>query len=169
MEFTDQGRNEDFFKALNLDPILDKDIVVKEKDLGDDECEVEMRTNIVVTLLMSLGYCYLRLHNYQEAYKNLDYALTLAPTAPDVLYRRSQTLTYHRHSTIAQLKQAMQDVDKAIEKRPKDKIYKQHKEKVDQTIRDRITKEVSFINKLVEKATSELVLKRRLKHFRKLK
>jgi len=107
VEFTDQARNEDFFKALNLEPILDKDIVVKEKDLGDDECEVEMRTNIVVTLLMSLGYCYLRLHNYQEAFKNLDYALTLAPTAADVLYRRSQILTYHRHSTIANLKEAM--------------------------------------------------------------
>ena len=124
MEFTDQARNEDFFKALNLEPILDKDIVVKEKDLGDDECEVEMRTNIVVTLLMSLGYCYLRLHNYQEAFKNLDYALTLAPTAADVLYRRSQALTYHKHSTIARLRQAMQDVDKAIDKRPKDKVYK---------------------------------------------
>ena len=124
MEFTDQARNEDFFKALNLEPILDKDIVVKEKDLGDDECEVEMRTNIVVTLLMSLGYCYLRLHNYQEAFKNLDYALTLAPTAADVLYRRSQVITYHKHSTIARLRQAMQDVDKAIEKRPKDKVYR---------------------------------------------
>ena len=64
LEFTDAARNEDFFKALSLEPILDKDVVVKEKDLGDDECEIEMRTNIVVTLLMSLGYCYLRLHNY---------------------------------------------------------------------------------------------------------
>jgi len=130
---------------LNLEPILDKDIVVKEKDLGDDECEIEMRINLVVTILMSLGYCYLRLHNYQEAYRNLDYALTLAPTAADVLFRRSQVFTYHRHSSIAHLKQAMQDVEKAIEKRPKDKIYRQHRDKVDKTIRDRITKEVNFI------------------------
>ena len=40
---------------------------------------------------------------------------------------------------------------------------------MDQTIRDRIKKEVSFINKLVEKATGELALKRRMKHIRKLK
>ena len=131
LEFTDAARNEDFFKALNLEPILDKDVVVKEKDLGDDECEIEMRTNIVVTLMMSLGYCYLRLHNYQEAYRCLDYGLKLAPTAADVRYRRSQVLTYHKHSSIASLKQAVEDVDKAIEKRPKDKIYRKHKEIVD--------------------------------------
>ena len=105
--------------------------MIKEKDLGDDDCEIEMRMNIVVTLLMSLGYCYLRLHNYQEAYRCLDYALTLAPTAADVLFRRSQVVLYHRHSSIGSLKQAMDDVNKAIEKRPKDKVYKVHKEKVE--------------------------------------
>jgi hypothetical protein len=33
LEFTDKERNEDFFKALKLDPILDKDIKLAEKDL----------------------------------------------------------------------------------------------------------------------------------------
>ena len=67
------------------------------------------------------------------------------------------------------MKQAVQDIDKAIEKRPKDKVYRQHKEKVDQTIRDRLTKEVSFITKLVEKAVGEAALKRRLRQIRKIK
>lgn len=58
LEFTDKEKNDDFFKALKLDPILDRDVKVSEKDLGDDECEIEMRTNLVVTLLMSMGYCY---------------------------------------------------------------------------------------------------------------
>ena len=57
--------------------------------------------------------------------------MTLAPTAADVLFRRSQVVTYHRHSSIGSLKQAMDDVNKAIEKRPKDKVYKVHKEKVE--------------------------------------
>ena len=60
-------------------------------------------------------------------------------------------------------------MEKAIEKRPKDKIYRQHRDKVDQTIRERITKEVTFIQKLVDKAMGELALKRRLKHIRRLK
>jgi hypothetical protein len=33
LEFTDKERNEDFFKALKLDPILDKDVKLAEKDL----------------------------------------------------------------------------------------------------------------------------------------
>lgn len=67
VEFTDAKRNEDFFKSLNLEPILDVDIVVKEKDLGEDECEIEMRTNFVATLLLSISYCYMKLHYYGEA------------------------------------------------------------------------------------------------------
>jgi hypothetical protein len=36
VEFTDKDKNEDFFKALKMDPILDKDVKVNEKDLDDD-------------------------------------------------------------------------------------------------------------------------------------
>lgn len=89
LEFTDKEKNDDFFKALKLDPILDKDIKVAEKDLGDDECEIEMRTNLVVTLLMSMGYCYMKLFYYDEALKCFDYAIELAPMASDVYLRRS--------------------------------------------------------------------------------
>ena len=89
VEFTDDARNKDFFKTLNFEPITDADVVVKEKDLGDDECEIEMRTNMVVTLLMSMGYCYMKLHYHTEALKCLDYAIELAPVAADAYYRRS--------------------------------------------------------------------------------
>jgi hypothetical protein len=58
LEFTEPAKNEDFFKALSLEPILDSHVKVSEKDLGEDECEIEMRTNLVVTLLLSIAYCY---------------------------------------------------------------------------------------------------------------
>ncbi len=96
VEFTDEEKNKDFFKNMSLEPITDKDIAVKEKDLGDDECEVEMRTNLVVTILMSLSYCYLHLFHFTESLKCLDYALSLAPTAADVLFRRAQVLSLNR-------------------------------------------------------------------------
>ena len=89
LEFTDKERNEDFFKALKLEPILDKDVKVCEKDLADDECEIEMRTNLVVTLLMSMGYCYMKLFYYDEALQCFNYAIELAPIACDVYLRRS--------------------------------------------------------------------------------
>jgi tetratricopeptide (TPR) repeat protein len=82
-------KNEDFFKAMKMEPILDKDIKVAEKDLADDECEIEMRTNLVVTLLMSISHCYMKLHFYDEAIKCLSYAIELAPIASDAYLRRS--------------------------------------------------------------------------------
>ena len=74
-EFTDKERNEDFLKALKLDPILDKDIRVSEKDLGDDDCEIELRKNLVVTLLLSIGNCFMKLFYYEEAMKCFTYAI----------------------------------------------------------------------------------------------
>lgn len=89
VEFTEKERNEDFFKAMKLEPLLDQDIKVSEKDLGDDDCEIEMRTNLVVTLLMNISYCYLKLFFFDEAYKTLSYAIELAPIASDAYLRRS--------------------------------------------------------------------------------
>jgi len=48
VEFEDKEKQTDFFKNLKLDPILDKDIKVMEKDLDDDQCEIELRQNFVV-------------------------------------------------------------------------------------------------------------------------
>jgi tetratricopeptide (TPR) repeat protein len=62
-----------------MEPILDKDIKVSEKDLQDDTCEIEMRLNLVVTLLMNIGYCYMKLFYYDEALKCFNYAIELAP------------------------------------------------------------------------------------------
>lgn len=89
MEFTDAERQKDFLTNFKLEPLLDKDIILKEKDLGDDECEVEMRTNLVVTLLLNIGYCYMKLFFYDESIKCFDYALALAPIASDAYLRRS--------------------------------------------------------------------------------
>jgi tetratricopeptide (TPR) repeat protein len=152
VEFTDEARNKDFLKSLNLDPITDTDVVVKEKDLKDDECEIEMRTNMVVTLLMSMSYCYLKLHYHTEALKCLDYAIELAPVAADAYLRRSQVRMYNKLASISELKLALEDINIAIEKRPKDKLYKQHKELVNETIRNQIAKEVVLVSKLVQKA-----------------
>lgn len=104
VEFTDKERNEDFFKALKLDPILDKDIKVNEKDLGEDDCEIEMRKNLVVTLLMNCGYSYMKLFMFDEAYKCFDYALEIAPEASDCHLRRSQVLMYNKASDMDDFK-----------------------------------------------------------------
>lgn len=72
-----------------MDPILDIDVKLNEKDLGDDECEIELRSNLVVTLLLNIGYCYMKLFFYDEAKKCFDMAADLAPIASDAYLRRS--------------------------------------------------------------------------------
>lgn len=134
LEFTDKEKNDDFFKALKLDPILDKDIKVSEKDLDGDECEIEMRTNLVVTLLMNMGYSYMKLFYFDEALKCFNYGLELAPEAMDLYLRRSQCIMYNKESDMSDLKLAVTDVNKALNKRPKDKFYNQHKQELENVI-----------------------------------
>lgn len=134
LEFTDKEKNDDFFKALKLDPILDKDIKVSEKDLDGDECEIEMRTNLVVTLLMNMGYSYMKLFYFDEALKCFNYGLELAPEAMDLYLRRSQCIMYNKESDMNDLKLAVTDVNKALNKRPKDKFYNQHKQELENVI-----------------------------------
>jgi len=108
---------------LKLDPILDKDVKLSEKDLADDDCEIELRSNLVVTLLLSIGYCYMKLFFFDEALKCFNYAIELMPIASDAYLRRSQAIMYNKDSTMDDLKRAVEDVNKALEKRPKDKFY----------------------------------------------
>jgi tetratricopeptide (TPR) repeat protein len=89
VEFSEAERNTDLMKALKLEPLLDKDIKLNEKDLDNDECEIELRTNLVVTLLLNIGYCYMKMFFFDEAYKTFSYAIELAPFAADAYLRRS--------------------------------------------------------------------------------
>jgi tetratricopeptide (TPR) repeat protein len=163
VEFEDKEKNEDFFKAMKLDPLLDKDIKVTEKDLEDDECEIEMRTNLVVTLLMSIGYSFMKMFYFDEAYKCFSYAIELAPIASDAYLRRSQAIMYNKESTIDELKLAVEDVNKAIEKRPKDKFYQQHKTELNAVIQATLTKKITFIKELVERAHYSIELKEKVR------
>ena len=169
LEFTDEARNADFFKAMNLQPILDKDIVVKEKDLGDDECEIEMRTNLVVTMLLNMSYCYLKLNNHSEALRCLEYGLELAPIAADCYFRRSQVRLYNKKSTVKDLRLAMDDANKALDRRPKDKIYQKHKVLVEEAIKEKIVVEVKFIEKLLEKAEGQVLMRKKILKMKKMR
>ena len=50
------------------------------------------------------------------------------------------------------LKAAVVDANKALEKRPKDKYYNAHKQELETTIKNYISGKIMFITKLVEKA-----------------
>jgi len=60
-----------------------------EKDLGDDECEVELRNNLVVTLLLNIGYAYCKIFCFGDAMKCFNFAIEIMPEAADAYLRRS--------------------------------------------------------------------------------
>mmetsp|Transcript_16408 Transcript_16408/g.15729 ORF Transcript_16408/g.15729 Transcript_16408/m.15729 type:complete len:84 (+) Transcript_16408:881-1132(+) len=79
---------------------------------------------------MNMGYCYMRLFFFEEAIKCFNYAIEITPTIPDAYLRRSQAIMCNQESSMEDLKLAVGDVNKALEKRPKDKYYLKHKQEL---------------------------------------
>lgn len=123
---------------MKFEPILDKDIKVNEKDLQGDECEIELRTNLVVTLLMNMASAYMNLFFFDEASRCLTYAIEIAPYAADAYLRRSQTVMYNLESDMTDYKRALEDLNEAQKRKPENKFYKQHKLDLDEVIKNYI-------------------------------
>lgn len=49
LEFTDPKRRDAILKTLELKPILDSEVIKKEKDYHGDQCEID--TRIIINLL----------------------------------------------------------------------------------------------------------------------
>lgn len=65
----------------------------------------------------------MKLFYYEEAIKCFNYAISIYPEASDAYLRRSQAIMYDRDSTMTEFKIAIDDINKALKKRPKDKFY----------------------------------------------
>ncbi len=57
------------------------------------------------------------------------------------------------------LKRAVTDANKALEKRPKDKFYLAHKEELTKVILAKITNKVQFVSELIDRAHYSIQLK----------
>lgn len=69
---------------------------------------------------------------------------------------------YNKESTMSEYKIAVDDANKALAKRPKDKFYNQHKQDLDVVILNYINKKATFIKELVEKAEYALEIKKKI-------
>lgn len=80
---------------------------------------------------------------------------------------------YNKESTIDDLKLAVEDANKALERRPKDKFYnvssisylikQAHKVELMSVVQGFINSKISFIKELVEKAEYQIQLQERFK------
>lgn len=111
-----------------------------------------MRTNLVCTLILNCGYAFMKLFFYDEAYKCFSYAAEIAPVAADAYLRRSQVVMYNKESSMDDLKDAVKDANVALERRPNDRFYKQHKQDLENVINNYLTKKIMFVKEMVSKA-----------------
>lgn len=59
---------------------------------------------------------------------------------------------YNKESDMEDLKQAVTDVNKALDKRPKDKFYNQHKKDLEIIIQNYLTNKIIFVREMISKA-----------------
>jgi tetratricopeptide (TPR) repeat protein len=102
--------------------------------------------------LQNEAVIYCKLFHFKEALKCCDNALELTKESADIYYRRSQALLYNKGSSYDDLTQAIQDIDIAIEKRPKEEKYKRHKELIIETINAKKEHEKKMIESLINTA-----------------
>ena len=61
----------------------------------------------------------------------------------------------------------MSDANKALERRPKDKLYLAHKEELTRVIQTNIGNQVKFVSELVDRALYSMQLKQRVRDRKK--
>lgn len=141
VEFKDKKRGQEIITKPSLDPILDDDVEEKIVYMDDVKVEEDSYQACVVYLLKNLGYAYMELRHFSEAIDCFDEALEVAgDRVPDLFFRRSQARTYNKYSTDEDFEQAKADIEKAIELKKDEIIFKEH---------------LDILNKIVEKNYEE--------------
>jgi len=75
---------------------------------------------------------------------------------------------YNKESTFADLKLALEDINKALEKRPNDKFYKQHRQELDTVINTKLNSEGKFVMEMVERAEYAVQMKLKMQKRRSM-
>lgn len=157
IQFKDKNRQKDFVVKPSLDAILDDDLELKEVYLDDVKVEEDSYKACKVFLLEIMAYAHMELRQYHCAIECLDECEQIAEDkVADVFFRRSQARTYNRDSTDADLELAMKDIEKAIQLKDSEVIYKEHKEKLEKIIKERNDEKVGNVRRLIQKAQKKL-------------
>ncbi|MCQ2821329.1 MAG: hypothetical protein MJ252_29055, partial [archaeon] len=152
IQFKDKKRQSEFMIKPSLDGILDEDIELKEVFIDDPKVLDDSYRACKVFLLEIMAYAHMELREYSVAIECLDECVEVAEDkVADVYFRRSQARTYNKFSKAEDYEKAMKDIEKAIELKPEEEIYKQHKEILEKIINDKAEAELNSVRNLIEK------------------
>lgn len=134
IELTDKEKEATLFNSpkaydISSNPIVDSDIAIKGcRVQRNDQYEEETFKSGMTFLLKSMSYCYMHLQVYSEATKCLNEALEYYSddSKPDIYFRRAQARLYNKNSNREQLKFAIEDIKKAIQRKKGEKMIDDH-------------------------------------------
>lgn len=82
-----------------------------------------MRNSMLHTILMLLGVCYMKLNHYALANQAIEESIKIYDKSTQLFYRKSQTISYNKWSTLEELEKAKKDIENAIEMKKYEKIF----------------------------------------------
>lgn len=116
----------------DIDNILlnftDEDVILQDGEEIKDKKDKELRSSMLILILLNMSVAYLREGNFKEALESIEEARKLNERNSMIYFRRAQVNVCNLGSSLKNLKQAKEDIEKAIylnqfEEKNEQKIY----------------------------------------------
>jgi len=103
--------------------ITDENIELHDGEEITDATEKDMRQSMLLNCYLGLACCYMNLYHFSNALEAVAEGLKVTQGSSQLLFRRSQVRGYNKSSTLADLRLAKQDIEKAIEIKHYEKLF----------------------------------------------
>ena len=106
----------------------DEDVILHDGEELNDNKDRSLRNSMLILIFLNMSVAFLREGNFKEAFESIEDAKKLNERNSMIYFRRSQANAYNLGSSMSKLKQAKEDIEKAIylnqfEEKNEQKIY----------------------------------------------
>lgn len=107
---------------------------VKENHESLSHSDLELRDSMLLSSYLNLVPCYLKVSHYNESLRILKEAEKIAPFSSQVLFRKSQTISYNKNSNMKNLQDARQLIIDAMKFVEQENIFKEEYKNIHQRL-----------------------------------
>ena len=91
-----------------------ENVILKSDDLANNDSDRELRDSMLLMTFLNLSSCYLKLHHFKEALKALKNAEEIVTVSSQILYRKSQAISFNKGSSLSDLVDAKKMINDAM-------------------------------------------------------
>lgn len=102
-----------------------ENVLLKSDDFTNNDSDRELRDSMLLMTFLNLSSCYLKLHHYKEALKALKNAEEVVTVSSQILYRKSQAMSYNKCSSLSELGEAKKMINDALKVVKGEKIFQE--------------------------------------------